>query len=1022
MKNTMRKKNYGFLTLFIALIVQISFAQEKTISGTVTDSNGRLPGVNIIVKGTSNGTETDFDGNYSIKANVGDVLVFSFVSMKTVEKTVSTTNKIDVLMVEDENLLQEVVVTAIGIKRKPDEITTANQVVKADELNQAANPDAVQALAGKVSGLQINTTSNGLNPNSTITLRGPRSISGNNSALVVIDNIISTQGILSSLDPNIIESINVMKGPNGAALYGERGGSGVIIVTTKKGTKSSNKLTIDFKSSATLEEIAYLPETQDRFGQGWAGTLDWTDQGSWGPQYDGTLAVTGTPDQNTGQWRVSRYEHIEDNILPFFETGTNFQNSISLSGGNLDNGFINFSYLRQDIGGVIPDDKRAKNNFSLTTGKKFGKLTAQLIARFTDENTNRANGNLYNRLSNTPGNIRVENFNSGDNNDHWTLFDTSPYWTLQNDRVLGKSTTIDLSADLQYQINDNISAVLRSSFRETNTDTETTRNKYVDTKNYVGGDKNIRSRYFINEGKTRFIYTDFITNFDYMLTDDISFKANIGLNATDSQTSNLNVGGNDLRLDNFFHISNISGVIQADQFKSRLRTAAVFGNFDFGYKDYLFLNLTARNEWNSVLYNKGRSINDASFFYNSIGVSFIPTKAIEGLKSDFLHKAKISASYVRTGNAAALAAHALPNTAPQAPGYPYFLNNNNSFILERVNVDRDIKNEFVTSFEGNVNLEFLNKRGPRVTLDASYSFGRNTDQLLNITTSAATGNFSTLTNIGETKTNSLEVDLGFTPIKTENFEFKGNIGYSTYKTTVEKVTDDSNVVNLTNGLAAVEGEEFPVIRGTKYTRDDQGRVVLDSNGNPVTSSELKVLGKTTPDYILNFGASFRYKSLSISAVADYRTGHVFYSNIRRQLSYQGRTIESTANNRLPFLFPNSTIQGTGTDNTTVLTTEDSAKGAMDYFQTNYDKFDENFITDATAFKLREVAINYDLPEKFVSSLGLSRFSVGASGRNLWTSLGDDNKDYNDPEFGNGIGNYSFTPPTRFYTFSLNVAF
>ncbi|CAM1345028.1 SusC/RagA family TonB-linked outer membrane protein [Tenacibaculum amylolyticum] len=1012
------KNNFnGILTILLTFFMQFTFAQEKTITGTVKDASGPLPGASIVIKGTSKGTETDFDGNYSIKANTGDVLVFSFVGLTTVEKTVGSESKIDVLMSEDENLLQEVVITAVGIKRKPDEITTANQVVKADELNQASNPDAVQALAGKVSGLQINTTSNGLNPNSTITLRGTRSISGNNSALVVIDNIISTQNVLSTLDPNTIESINVMKGANGAALYGERGASGVIIVTTKKGTKDAEKLSVDFKTSLTLEEIALLPETQDRFGQGWSGTLDWTDQGSWGTQYDGTLQVTGTPDLTTGAWRLFPYEHIEDNILPFFTTGTNFQNSVSLSGGNLKNGFLNFSYLRQDIGGVIPNDSRIKNNFSLTTGKTFNKFSIQVIARYTTDEIDRANGALYERLANTPGNIPIEQFDSGNNNDHWTLFDTSPYWTRQNDRFEGISRIIDLSADLQYKFNDHISTILRSSIRNTNSEGQTKRNGFVDNIRYVGNPRDIRSQYFINTSNDRFVYTDLITNFDYKLTDDITFKSNIGFNMTDAEFGSLNVGGNDLRIDNFFDLSNVSNVIQYNQIRSRQRTMGIFGNFDFGYKDYLFLNITARNDWNSVLPKANRS-----FFYPSVGVAFIPTKAIENLKSKFLHKIKVSASYVRTGNAAALAAHEVIPTAPQAPGYPYFLNANNSFVLERDNVDPNIKNEFITNFEGNINLELLNIRGPRITLDASYTSGKNSDQLLNITNSSATGFYTTLTNIGETTSTSLELDLGFTPLKTENFEFNGRVGFSTYKTVVNKVTDDSNIVTLTNGLSAVEGEEFPVIRGTAYSRDDKGRVILDSNGNPIRSSELKVLGKTTPDYILNFAASFRYKRIRLNAVADYRTGHVFYSGIRKQLSYQGRTIQSTSNNRLPFLFPNSTVQGTGTDNTTVLTTAANAEGAMRYYQNNYDFFDENFITDATAFKLREVSLSYDLPEKIVSSLGLTKFNVGASGRNLLILLPDENKDYNDPEFGNGIGDYSFTPPTRFYTLNVNVAF
>ncbi|GAA4812238.1 SusC/RagA family TonB-linked outer membrane protein [Litoribaculum gwangyangense] len=1038
----MKTKFTRILILFMVFVVQLSFAQQKTVTGTVTETSGMpLPGASVIIKGTSTGTSTDFDGKFTIDAKIGQFLVFSYVGYSTQEVEITST-LLNVVLNEDAESLDEVVVTAIGIKRKPDEITTANQVVKSEELNQASNPDAVQALAGKVSGLQINTTSAGLTPNTQITLRGNRSISGNNAALIVIDNIVSSAEVLSTLDPNTIESMNVIKGANGAALYGELGAAGVIIVTTKKGVKSLDKFSVNVISSATVEEIAYLPETQDRFGQGWGGNIESVDQGSWGVPYNGILIPIGTPDSE-GNFRYFPYSHIEDNILPFFNKGINLQNSVSISGGNLDSGYITLSFLNQSLKGIIPDSRLTKNNFSLTTGKKLGKFSVQGIARYTSQKTNDVNSidvdnknedntypgiSMYQRLMNTAGNIPVQAFSSGDNNDHWTIYEDSPYWTLKNDRRYGNRSILDLSAEFMYEINENINTVLRSSIRSTQNNDEINRNGFQDTFFYVGGDRSIRSFYQIDNNDERFIYTDFLVNFDYNLNENITFKSNVGVNLTDRKFTREVNGGFDLAIPGLFQLSNITSLPDYWEENRRSRTQSMFAQLDFGYKDYLFLNITGRNDWNSVLPEANRT-----FFYPSVGVAFIPTKAIEGLKSDILHKAKLSASYVKTGNATALSPQQVPTVGLVDTFYPD--SGLVSLIGQGSVVDQNVKNEFINSFEVNANLEFLNIQVPRITLDVSASISKNSDQILNISSSSATGFTNSLINVGETKSKSLEIDLGFTPIKTQDLELSGRVGFSTFNTKVEQVTDQSNRVEVANlggtiGAYAVKGQEFPQLLGTAYERDDQGRVVVDSNGNPLINSELQVLGQATPDFILNFALNLNYKGIRLAAVADYRTGHQFYSGIKNQLSGQGRTYETTFNDRQPFIFPNSTVEGSGVNNTTVLTAagssgNDQALGeAYGYYTGDHNTIDENFVVDATAFKLREVSLSYDLPAKFIQQLKLSRFNIGVSGRNLLTILPRSNFDYNDPEFAGryGLAGYGITPPTRYYALNVNLSF
>nr|WP_321230960.1 SusC/RagA family TonB-linked outer membrane protein [uncultured Psychroserpens sp.] len=1036
MKKTLSKA----LTLLLLLVVQLTLAQEKTITGTVTDQSALpLPGVNIIVKGTSTGTQTDFDGLYTIKSNVGDILVFSYVGLKAQEIKVGASNTIDVTMLEDADALDEVIVTAVGIKRKPDEITTAYENLKAEEITSANNPDAVQSLVGKVSGLQINTTNTGVNPSTTIRLRGTRSLSGSNSALVVIDNVISSASVLSDLDPEIIESINVIKGPNGAALYGSRGGNGVIIVTTKKGTKSKGKLNISLSTTLTIEEIGFLPQLQDRYGKGYWGEIDAFDQGSWGPEFDGSLQPVGLPYPTVNDFTYSAYEFKKDNMKDFFNTGTAIQNTITLSGGD-DQGFYSFSANRRKTDGLIPDDTYKKDFFALSAGKTFGKFSMSGNARFTSADGNVAStifdndGNVrlsgvYAELAQLPSNIDVTDFDSGSNSDHWTAFGNSPYWVKDNQRDISESTTSDLSAELSYQFNDNISAVLRSNVVTRSGKGYTYANDYVSEYTVTGDSRDIQSSLSVNSFNSRTLYTDLIANFNYQLTEDIGLKSLVGFNNTEGRGFSQTTSGDILTLPGLYTVENISSGISVSDYSSLSRQQAIFANVDLSYKDYLYLNFTGRQEWDSRLQSTGREIGDIGFFYYSAGLSFIPTKAFPEIKTDFLHKMKISGGYVKVANISALDPHDLFDTGFRPSAFPYS-GGVNSFIIPSSTSDNSIEPEFINTYEANLNLELLKRGGiPRITLDGSYSFYTNDNQILSASVSSATSVYSARVNVGETQTNAYEVDLGLTPIKTDDLRWNLNFSYASQKTVATKITDDADILGSGSpGLYAIQGQEFPLIRGSAYERDEEGRVVLNPDGSPRTASGLKVLGKTTPDYILNFGTDITYKGFRLSAVADFRTGHVFYSNIYNNLTGQGRSFITAENGRGHFIFPNSTVQGSGTTNTTVLTGP-SYGGPSSYAE--YQSFvqsgdflgvDENFVLDATAFKLREVALSYALPSNLLENTFIQGLSIGISGRNLLVVLPKENRGYNDPEIGSGIGGYGQTPPTKFYSMNVKLNF
>jgi TonB-linked SusC/RagA family outer membrane protein len=1011
----MKTKLNGFLTLFIALLVQISFAQDRVVSGVVTDNtNLPLPGVNVLVKGTSTGTQTDFDGKFSIKALPTQTLVFNFVGMKTQEVTAASTI-LNVKMQDDAIELEGVVVTALGIKRKPDEITTATQVVKSDELNQAKAVNAAVGLVGKVSGLQINTINNGVNPDTRIQLRGFRSITGNNEALIVINGVISTAGAFAELNPEIIESVNVMKGSNGAALYGSRGSNGVIIVTTKKGTKDAEKFKIALNTTFTVEEASMFPKLQSRFGQGYQGAQDFTENTNWGAELDGSLQPTGL------QQTLLPYSFIKDNYKPFFTKGNTILNSIAISTGD-ENSYINFTLGNQKTDGIIPGDTFTKNNFYISTGKTVGKWSFNANATYTTSNQSTAGGiegSIYNALTQIPVNVPVQLFSDGNQDNHWTYWELSPYWRLKNERINNKVQTFEGVGELNYTFNKNISATYRASYRSTSANRVEFFNGYKTTVVYWDSPNDYPSSYEVGNTNSRTIYSDFLLNFDYELTKDVTFKANVGNNVTNDEFNALSVKGEKLVIPGLYNITNITGNAIPSDFKRQERTYSYFANVDLGYKDYLFLNMTARKDWTSVIKNP--------FLYYSAGFSFIPTKAFPGFGGSTLTFAKLSASYVKVGNAIVNPYDINDRFEGAASaGFPYTAIN--SFVQTANFTDPDLENEFNLSREFNMNLEFFKRR---ITFDASYYYSNNQNQIFKISPSTTSGaNFATI-NVGETVSQGIELDLGVTPFKTKDFTWDFRFGYSAPKTEVTKVTDDADQVGVgdylgTAGIAAIKGEQFPMLVGTAYQRDENGLVIIDAaTGDPLKATNVK-LGKTTPDYILGLTTNIRYKNLKLTGVFDYRTGHKFYAGVKDGLIQNGSDIVTAQNGREPFVFPNSVIEsapGVYTQNTSVTTS-----GNQDYFTGIYREIDENFVLDATAFKCREIALSYSFSQKVLEGLKIEGLSIGFNARNLFMILPKSNRNYTDPEFsfttGNNVGlsTGAQAPPTRTYGFNINVTF
>ena len=1030
----MRSKFKWIFTLLVAFTMQFSFAQEKTVTGVVSDDAGALPGANVVVKGTTRGVTTDFDGNYSISAKQGDVLEISFTGMKKTSVTIGAANVYDVVL-QTNFVGDEIVLTGIiGVARKADAVTSTYQVVKAAEITQAANPNAVQALAGKVTGLQINTTSNGVDQTNSIVLRGNRSITGNNQALVVIDNAISNATILQNLAPELIESMNVIKGAQGAALYGDRGVNGVIVVTTKRGS-GDQKINVSLNSSIGFENISFMPTRQERYGQGWSGQHVTYENGAWGAEFDGVVRTVGQV-QADGTYFTAPYSPIDKNINKFFKTGTLLQNGVSISGGSLETGYVSISANKQNTDFVVDGDILDRASFIVRGGKQVGNWTLDGNVNYITSKTETTTPDILQELLQAATNIPVEKFKNSGNEGAWTSYYRNPYWRADNERNQARRDYMNGSATLGYKINDNIKLNYLANIRTQQGNGLSYVNEYVDNVQLGGGNASTVSSFSQNNFGSRIFYGDLTANFNYKLSDKIGMNATIGNNITDNFFKVTTVGGTNLTIPGLYNIDNVENIAATTggNNETRARTAAIFANIDFDYNDYLFLTLTGRQDLVSELVG-GTGGN--KYFYPSVGLAFIPTKAFSGIQSnDGFKYAKVYANYIRVGNRSTIAAYDLNNLFTGGAGFPF--GNNNSFVQQTTVTDGDINPEFQTTYEGGLNLGFLNDR---LTLDFSIYKTTTTDLITSVDASSASGLSRLQTNIGQMTNNGFEIDLGFTPITKSSFNnlglvWENRIGYSTYKAIVDRVSDQADEVALVTGpeasIFAVKGEEFPTIKGTAYERDDQGRVIIDPvSGNPLRAEGLKILGKATPDYILNYNTSVSFKGLKLSLVMDYRTGHQFYAESKDWLSWSGHLYESALNGRTGFIFPNSSVEtspGVYTANTSVVTGGNSYSSYLAYFQDEYADIAENMVLDATALKIREIALSYGLSSNIVKSIGLSDLRFSVSARNPFVFLAKENRGYADPEssFSNGNGqgyaNIGRYPTTRTLAFTLNATF
>lgn len=1040
----MRKIVQSFFMLM--LLTTMAWAQEKTVTGIVTakDDGLPIPGASVKVKGTTQGTQTDANGKFSLKVTGENaVLVISFIGSATQEVKVSATNTVSVVLLDDKTQLGEVVVTALGISRQKKDLGYAATTIKAAELTKVNAVNVVNGLQGKVSGLNITTINSGVNEEVVITLRGLRSLTGNNDPLLVLDGVPTPLSYLSSLNPNDVENVSVLKGSSSAAIYGPDARNGVINITTKRGT--ADKPVITISNSTQFQSISFFPKFQTQFGSGGYGNYIPYENWSWGPAFDGSNVEVGKklPD---GSIQTVKYSP-NDERKNFFDTGVTMQNDISIASKD-------FYLSIQDaiVKGIVPGDQNRRTGVRLNSSKEYGKLKAGLNVNyiqnnfkiFNDDGDNGMgdyfsqqnignNEGLMNQIFNTPANIPISKYKDFKNdkfsqyNNYYNDYGLNPYFAIDNWRNEGKRQDLLANLDLNFKATDWLSITYRPSLSSRTISERFISKGEIPDKFGLG-----RSFTSIPSSVQERAYTltrlasEAFASLNLAINNDFKVSGILGTYVRQTQSRDTKVGASSLVAPDIFNIGNRVGNLSGTSPERKDRLFSVYGSASLSYKGWANVEVTGRNDQTSLL-----AAGNNSYFYPGVSGAFIVTDALELLKNNpILSYLKFRGSWNKTGNAD-IAPYQLASifTQPDYTGFPY--GSLPSFSASNTTFNAKLKPEFIESTEFGVETGFLDGR---ITLEASYFNQNNTNQIVSVRTSDATGyNFANL-NAASFVNKGYELDLGLTPLikwKDGNFQFKANATYNDSK--VNSIYPGLNELTIggyvASGNSAIVGKPAFEMMATDYLRDDKGRVIVDAiSGYPSQDPNRKQYGRVLPLWIVGLNPSASWKGFNLSVLAEYKGGHVasFYT-YGGGMAWTGVSAATEANNRERFVMPNSVYEDPANPGSFIENTNVTISNVNDFFTGVYRDVASNFITSAAAWRIREVSLSYDVPSKYLSKQKIVKgITLGVTGRNIFVWVPKTNQ-FTDPDFNSvredyqnsfGIVNGQSNPPVRMIGFNL----
>ncbi|MDR1582024.1 MAG: SusC/RagA family TonB-linked outer membrane protein [Prevotellaceae bacterium] len=1055
-------KKFLFLTVCLLIVsagLAQSQAQSRLIFGSVlhAEDDNPIAGASIIVKNTSVGVTSGADGGFTINVPASStILQVSFVGTKTVE--VEAIDNMVVRLYDDTEELGQVVVTALGISREKKALGYAVQEVKSEDLTQGANSNFVTALQGKVAGVDIISSSGMPGASSKITIRGARSFTENNTPLYVVDGLpiastsdISTENSVTGsdyasrsldIDPNDIESVNILKGQAASALYGMRASNGVVVIVTKSGKNAKkDKATVTFNSNVSFDLVSILPNFQKEFAQGAEGKFDPTASTSWGPK------ISGLPDDPTyggnanghpGLYQVPQRTKAGldpwvtpksyNNAKEFFETGFTFNNSVNVAKG-LSKGHYSFSLGSANATGIVPSTGMNRYNAKINTEIQLSEhwktgFSGNFVDTKLSKQTGANNGivaTVYGAppsydFAGIPYHVKDDPYNQ--NTFRGTGGFDGAYWAVENNSFTEETQRFFGNSFINYETSFSDKDKLNLKY-QLGIDSYVT--NYEDLWGYGHSNgKGGIDNYAITKKELNSLLT---AVYNWNINDDLTLDLLYGNEIIEYKRNWVNAIGRNFNFSGWNHINNVA-VYQASFSMTRRRTIGNFGNMSLGYKNMLYLNVSVRNDIISSM-----PANSRSFTYPSVSLGWVFTE-LDNLRNDILTFGKLRTSYAEVGQAGNYT-ETYYRTPEYGGGFSsgtpimYPVQGITAYSLYSSVYDPNLKPQNTKSYEFGADFSFFSG-----ILSLNYTFSRQNvvDQIFSVPVAGSSGAQYYITNGGSVHTNAHELILGVKPFDNKSFKWDFSFNFSKIDNYVDKLAEGVESIFLGGfvepQVRAGVGYKFPVIFGVGYLRNADGKIVVDENGFPQPGEE-QVLGDVSPDFRLGFNTNIELYKFRISAVLDWKQGGVIYSATPGMLDFYGVT-QTSADYRKKdsFIFNGDAVKETGVDaagNPTYVPNDITVSGisAEDYFNT-LSNISESMVVENSFIKLREIALSYPVWNKNDFSVSLNAFA-----RNLilWSTLKGI-----DPEASQGNTNMAGAfehfslPGTTSYGFGINIKF
>ncbi|HMM11784.1 MAG TPA: SusC/RagA family TonB-linked outer membrane protein [Bacteroidales bacterium] len=1060
------------MVFLLAAGISSAFAQTRTVSGKVTSSQDGMgiPGVTVVVKGTTIGAITDLDGKYQINVRPEHrTLVFSYISMRTVEVALGNQTTINVVMEPDVFQIDEVVVTAIGVSRESKALGYAVQSVGSDAIVRSAATNPINALSGKVAGVQITNSSGAAGAASFMTIRGTASITGNNQPLFVIDGVPIDNSQLTSgnpddgsnnllsgvalsnrmvdLNPEDIESVNILKGGAATALYGLRAANGAVIITTKKGsTVGGKRSSVAFNSSVTFEKISQMPEMQLKYAQG-VGNYSPTTTAVWGPaladlRFDGStnnpdyplgniVPAAGAP---AGAKPVPGY----DNVANFFQTGVAYNNSIALSGGN-DNNTYYLSIANSTNKGVVPKNTFDRTNISLASESKLSdKFKSETRLAYAN-----SGGIRIQQGSNTSGVMLAlmrmpPNFDitaglddpvnnrasymrpdGRQRNAYNTGGYDNPFWTVNMNQFKDIVNRLTGHTALNYMANEWLTVTYRIG-----TDWYSDRRKQY----FARGSRTApNGRIYEEQFFVQDINSDLLFAINRRINEDITFNALLGQNMFQTSFQNLYVQGDNLTVPEFYHLSNAATHITRES-KSKKRTAALFADLGVSYKNMLYFNVTGRNEWSTTL-PEGNN----SFFFPSFSGSFVFTELPALKENSILPYGKLRASYAIIANDAfAYATLSSFGGAAFADGwtdgisFPFL--GVPGFALSTTLPNSELEPELMKSFEVGFDLKFLKNR---LGLDFTYYDNKNEKLILAVPIAKSSGYYAANLNAATMVNKGIELMLRGVPVQNKNLNWAIDVNFTKNVNEVKELAEGVDNVFLAGFVGsqtrAVVGQSYGSIFGNDWKRDANGNILIvdDPNawnyGYPESSEDETNLGNVMPDWTMGINNSLSWKGITLSFLFDIKQGGKMWNGTKGAMYFFGTHKDTESRGDGAIYVFDGVKMSNGQPNDIKVAKD------IDWYRngegSGFTGPAGQFVESTDWVRLRELTLSYQLNRNLLKKTFLNSAELFATGRNLWLSTPYTGVD---PETsligaGNGQGlDYFNMPGVKSYTIGLRL--